>query len=245
MGYRSLPPTGKLRVWINNDFFLDAGDYETVVGAQGPEQRIHPPKITLFEQVLAYLKSAPDPGGIICPTRRQEGVAAAAVTLRWGSYLAVLLDRDKPKWNIRESHNTSHVSNEEMARINIEASTALAAWIAIFNEDKGGPAYKQLVNRALTYLPMPKMGQNAWPFMFGALAEPEAAAKLIQRHSPSLLRKSTRFAPGSPSIQHVSWPTLSSIAHGGWDRSRISTGVTFAAIHSISNGLASPKSATS
>lgn len=186
MAYRSLPSaTGKLRVLVNNDFFLDAGDYETIVGLQGPEQRIHPPKITLFEQVLAYLKSAPDPGGAACPARRQEGVAAAAVTLRWGSYLAVLLDRDKPKWNIRDFHNTSHISNGEMARINIEASAALAAWIAIFNEDHGGPTYRQLVNRALAYLPMPKMGQNTWPFLFGALAEPEAATKLIQRHASS------------------------------------------------------------
>src|SRR6266849_2376825 len=28
----------------------------------------------------------------------RESVAAAALTLRWGSYLAVLLDRDKPVW---------------------------------------------------------------------------------------------------------------------------------------------------
>ena len=186
MAYRYPPPaTGKLRVWVNNDFFLDAGDYETVVGLQGPEQIIHPPKITLFEQVFAYLKSAPDPGEATCPTRRQEGVAAAAVTLRWGSYLAVLLDRDKPKWNIPDSHNTEHISNGEMARINIESSAALAAWIATFNDDHGGPTYRQLVNRALAYLPMPKLGRSTWPFMFGALAEPEAAVKLIHRHTPS------------------------------------------------------------
>ncbi len=55
-----------------------------------------------------------------------EGVAAAALTLRWGSYLAVLLDRDKSVWNEASSPSTGRISDEEMARINIEASAALA-----------------------------------------------------------------------------------------------------------------------
>ena len=39
---------------------------------------------------------------------RREGVAAAAVILRWGSYLAVLLDRDKPVWaiGVTQRHKT-------------------------------------------------------------------------------------------------------------------------------------------
>lgn len=57
-----------------------------------------------------------------------EGVAAAVI-LRWGSYLAVLLDHDKPIWPEVHSPRTSRISDEEMARINIEASAALAEWI--------------------------------------------------------------------------------------------------------------------
>jgi len=33
----------------------------------------------------------------------REGVAAAALALRWGNYLAVLLDRDKPVWSRRQA----------------------------------------------------------------------------------------------------------------------------------------------
>lgn len=55
----------------------------------------------------------------------REGVAAAALALRWGSYLAVLLDHDKAVWPEVNSPSTSRISDEEMARINIEAAAAL------------------------------------------------------------------------------------------------------------------------
>jgi hypothetical protein len=48
-------------------------------------------------------------------------VTAAALVLRWGSYLAVLLDRDKPAWSGPRG-KMSRISDGEMARINIEAS---------------------------------------------------------------------------------------------------------------------------
>src|SRR5437016_5395616 len=86
----------------------------------------------------------------------REGVAAAALTLRWGSYLAVLLDRNKPVWPKVSSASTSRISDEEMARINIEASAALAEWIDLYRADPGGRVYEQLVNRAVFYLQMPK-----------------------------------------------------------------------------------------
>jgi hypothetical protein len=43
-----------------------------------------------------------------------------------------------------------------MARINIEASAALAEWIDLYRSDPGGRSYTQLVDRAVCYLPMPK-----------------------------------------------------------------------------------------
>ena len=58
----------------------------------------------------------------------REGVAATVLVLRWGSYLAVLLDRDKPLWSAVRSQGISRISDEEVARINIEASAALAEW---------------------------------------------------------------------------------------------------------------------
>jgi len=84
------------------------------------------PEITLFHQVLGYLQAKPDPPKR--PSRSmvgREGVAAAALILRWGSYLAVLLDHYKPVWPEVGSASTSRISDEEMARINLEASAAL------------------------------------------------------------------------------------------------------------------------
>jgi hypothetical protein len=86
----------RLQVRVNDELVLDAGACEDVTSAHGPERLIRPPMTTLFNQVLAYLREKPDP-----PNRPpgsmvgREGIAAAAVTLRWGSYLSVLLDHDK------------------------------------------------------------------------------------------------------------------------------------------------------
>ena len=99
--------------------------------------------------MLAYLKQKPDPpkppsGSMV----GREGVATTALTVRWGSYFAVLVDRDKPVWREARSPETGRISNQEMARINVEASAALADWIDFYREDRGGRLYMQLVDRA-------------------------------------------------------------------------------------------------
>jgi hypothetical protein len=142
---------------------------------------IEPPRTTLFHQVLAYLEEQPDPakppsGSMV----GREGVAAAAVALRWGSYLAVLLDRDQPLWPEVGSPGTSRIDDQEIARINIEASAALAEWIDIYHAEPGGRRYQQLVNRAVAYLPMPRKRAKLKITEFGALALPEMAARVVE-----------------------------------------------------------------
>jgi hypothetical protein len=126
------------------------------------------------------LRQKPDPskrpsGSVV----GREGVAAAALVLRWGSYLAVLLDHDKPVWPEVNSPATSRISDEEMARINIEASAALAEWIDLYRADRGGSAYEQFVNRAVEYLPMPKKKSRMKVTDVAALAEPGLASQLV------------------------------------------------------------------
>jgi hypothetical protein len=146
----------RLEVRVNNELVLDAGTCEGVSGPHGPETLIRPPETTLFHQVLAYLKAKPDPPQRPSGTMvGREAVAAAALTVRWGSYLAVLVDHDKPVWPAVSLMGTSRISDEEMARINIEASAALADWIDLYRADPGGRFYRQLVDRAVAYLPMP------------------------------------------------------------------------------------------
>mgnify|MGYP001579729032 FL=1 len=107
-------------------------------------------------------------------------MAATAVTLRWGSYLAVLLDHDKPVWPDC-APNTSRIDDAEMARINIEASAALAEWIDIYHTDMD--LYGRLINRAVAYLPMPKgtsRPSEASTFSaFKALALPSKASCVV------------------------------------------------------------------
>jgi hypothetical protein len=76
----------RLQVRVNDELALDAGACEEVISAHGPEWLIRPPMTTLSNQVLAYLREKPDPpkhpsGSMV----GREGIAAAAVTLRWGS----------------------------------------------------------------------------------------------------------------------------------------------------------------
>jgi hypothetical protein len=190
----------RLRVHVNDELVLDAGTCEEVSGPHGPEKLIRPPETTLFHQVLTYLRAKPDP-----PTQPsgsmvgREGVAAAALALRWGSYLAVLLDRDKPVWSEALSPRTSRISDEEMARINIEASAALAEWIDIYRADPGGRRYEQLVNRTVSYLPMPKKTSKLTVTEFAALADPAMAARVVQAADPTRLVRVRADAVRCPS----------------------------------------------
>ena len=168
-------------VRVNAELMLDAGTCEEVTGPHGSERLIRPPGTTLFHQVLAYLRAKPDPPKSLSGSMvGREGVAATAVILRWGSYLAILLDRDKPVWPEVNSASTSRISDDEMARINIEASAALAEWIDIYRTDPGGPQYKQLVDRAVYYLPMPKKTSKFRAAEFAALAVPAIAARVVR-----------------------------------------------------------------
>jgi hypothetical protein len=166
-----LRPGDPLRVRVNDELTLDAG-------LVGQDQIIRPPSETMFRQVLDYLIAKPDPIKLPSGTGiGREGVAAAAVCIRWGSYFAVLADRSKPMWSEVTSQETSRICDDEMARINIEASAALADWVDLFIAD--WQLYGRLVNRAVSYLPMPKKtSKPERGLAFGPLALPEVAKQI-------------------------------------------------------------------
>jgi hypothetical protein len=111
----------QLTVRVNDEFKLDAGQF-VFVGESNDRPRVFtPPAVTIFEQLLSYLDTKPlPPNSRFFPPVGQEGVAAAALCLRWGSYFAVLADRTKPLWSQDRSkelpEGISHISDSGMAR---------------------------------------------------------------------------------------------------------------------------------
>ncbi len=152
--------------------------------------------MTLFRQVLDYLRAKPDPHAASEVPFENEGAAAVAVVLRWGSYLAVLADKAKPLWAEARSPGTSRISDSEMARINIEVSAALAEWVDLARQKRD---YDKLARRALEYLPLPKMRPTPDGSQFAILAMPDVAAKVVEATSTSQLTRARADAESHPS----------------------------------------------
>jgi len=81
----------------------------------------------------------------------EVALATITVCLRWGTYFAVLADRTKPIWPQTEREEISMIDDDEMARINIEASAALARWIELMRTDDG---YFRKIVKTAQVLPM-------------------------------------------------------------------------------------------
>lgn len=133
-----------LKVRVNAELFLNAGYWYEERGANGDIRRvIQPPETLLFDQLLNYLSLQVRDTSHTEMSYEDEARALVAVCLRWGSYLAVISDNDKPLYKAPHGRKSSRISDSEMARINIEASAALERWVEImrFEPDR----YRSLV----------------------------------------------------------------------------------------------------
>jgi hypothetical protein len=173
----------RLEIRVNDELVLDAGRWE-----DGPDCRIiRPAAMTMFEQLIDYLSEKPAPSDYPSPRAGEEAVAAAAVCLRWGSYLAVLADRDKRLWPEARSVGLSRIHDSEMARINIEASAALTHWIELMRSHP--ERCRRLVQAVLNHLPLTLRNTTIArePDSLVTLAQPTMAARLTVQ--PSVLEK--------------------------------------------------------
>lgn len=179
-----------LQVPISDDLTLDAGSYQDIQTPNGVMTVIRPPSKTLFSQLLSYIDSKPAPPSMPSGSMRsREGVAATAMTLHFGSYLAVLLDPGKPIWPEVHSPTTSRISDGEMARINIESSAALCEWINLYRT-LTYDEYQNLVNKVVFYLPMKKktcIADRSFPLK--ALSTPKIAADVVRNTEVERLNK--------------------------------------------------------
>jgi hypothetical protein len=149
----------QLSVNVSDTFTIDAGWWEetmrkTVSGNTLPCRLIHPPEPTMYNQTLRHLETISLKAKVPPKSQLDFGevaLATIAVCLRWGTYFAVLADQTKPIWPQTQQEEISMLSDGEMARINIEASAALAQWIELMRADDR--RFRKMVKAAQT-LPM-------------------------------------------------------------------------------------------
>jgi hypothetical protein len=156
-GNRSMPQHHPLTINVNDQFTIDAGSWQACAEEdQTPYRLISPPQTTMYQQVLSYLEEATKAMKVPPKSQLHFGevaIATVAVCLRWGSYLAVLANRDLPQWTAAFDPEVSCIGDGEMARINIEASAALARWIDLMRADQ--QHFRKMVKAAVQWLPLP------------------------------------------------------------------------------------------
>jgi hypothetical protein len=113
---------------------------------------IIPPDQSMFDQLYAWLHQRPVP--TVGFNYWVLGIGATALCLRWGTYLAVLMDCTKPIDPRAREPLTSMISEQEMKRINIEASSNLARLLRMWYEDED--KCFDTLRRAYEWLPMPQ-----------------------------------------------------------------------------------------
>ena len=138
----------RLLVKVSDDFSLDAGD----VIEHSDSLLVLPPQRHLFDQLCEWLDQLPPPA--IGFHHWALGIGATALCFRWGTYLAVLMDGSKPVDPRARDPATSLISDQEMQRINVEASSNFARLLRLWHEDEGR-CFDRL-RRAYEWLPMPQ-----------------------------------------------------------------------------------------
>lgn len=165
-----------LQVVVNKHLTLDAGS----VSNKGENRFVEPPITPMFQQVANYLGSMPiRPLGFSVDATK-HAIALVSVCLRYGSYLAVLTDQNKPvQPNRGDGQRISLISDGEMKRINIEASAALAWWVNLYRTDRSN--YRELIERALSLLPAPDLTMEKQSGVFFAVAKNSSLSKLVAK----------------------------------------------------------------
>jgi len=113
---------------------------------------IHPPEHSLYHQLCTWLDQCPPP--TVGFNHWVLAIGTTALCLRWGTYLAVLMDEAKPVDPRARHLRVSMVSEEEMRRINIEASSNLACLLQLWHQDEY--TFFDRLRRAYEQLPMPQ-----------------------------------------------------------------------------------------
>jgi hypothetical protein len=133
---------------------LNAGRVEeTVDGCT-----IHPPSMPMIDQLITQLDALPECEGDF--QIQHLGVAFTALCVRWGSYLASLMDAATelhpaiPGFHKKQPPEYSFINDSEMQRLNIEISFNVYRLVQVFRE-RESIGLTRLLWKAYAYLPMP------------------------------------------------------------------------------------------
>jgi hypothetical protein len=152
-----MPEQRSLTVYVNARFTVDAGSWqESIEEGRKPYRLVSPPQTTMYRQVLSFLEETTRNEKVPPKSHLHFGevaIATVALCIRWGSYFAVLTNRDLPQWAASLDPEVSCIGDGEMARINIEASAALSDWLDLMRADQ--PHFRKLVKSAVQLLPFP------------------------------------------------------------------------------------------
>jgi hypothetical protein len=117
------------------------------------------PAIPMLDQLLTHLDKAPLQYSDI--QTRHLGVGLAALCVRWGSYLATLMDASSEPHpavagnSPAQPNHFSMITDAEMMRMNIEVSYNIARLAQIYRE-RGRYGFYDLLIKAHQVLPMPQ-----------------------------------------------------------------------------------------
>jgi hypothetical protein len=120
------------------------------------DDKILPPQTAVLEQLIAWLEN--HPRSETTPDSETLARGLFAVCVRWGTYLAALMDDANPLVFNAGDEDTSCVSNREMRRINIEASYNMEQVFRMAHKNKNRAI--QLLLLARDHLPVPKLDRK-------------------------------------------------------------------------------------
>ena len=147
--------TYRLHIRVTDHLLLDAGTLEET---RDPENRrvrmITPAPQTFYQQVIAYLTDATTQEKVPPQTAvdfQEVTYATVAACLRWGSYFAVLADKEVHEWTPLFQEEVPGIRDTEMARMNIEISSAFCQWLILIHTDPN--RFRKLVKAVLKFLP--------------------------------------------------------------------------------------------
>lgn len=157
--------------------------------------RITAPVETAYQQVIRHLEALPGVG-IGRYGAREEALAAVAICIRWGSYLALLGDSERPLPAGARVTQSGQIANAEMMRLNIEMSAALANWLQ--RMDDSHERYWTLVHKANHYLPMESRSYTREPSTTSTVAGVAKAPQLMEMVHQSTPARHTQVALAHP-----------------------------------------------